>query len=196
MTALNPFPPQHTPYREWFAQPHATCLFPLKGISFVTDNIAITNCDFAHTPDKLQAAGIRSILSLDIPSAWDLEIARCQGLDVVESLSENGVLRPSIWHAGVETVWQCLLDENNTNSGVDLRNAVSQLDTLSREHPPVLVHCLAGKCRAPAVVAILLAKQQGISFKVAIDQIAKVQPVGLTADFVYSLVRANGVQFE
>ncbi len=50
-------------------------------------------------------------------------------------------------------------------------------------------------CGAPAVVAVSVAKQQGLTFEVAIDQTTQVQRVGLATDIVCSFLRANGASF-
>ena len=187
------------PSRPWFHQPSLEAAFcQIDKISQVLPDVAISDCDFAYAPAELKRLGIRSILSLDQPSAWDLSLARDRrGLTVVEYLKDSThALHPEIVEAGVEAVAVCLLDESEKNEPSDLRRAVNLLAALREAHPPVLVHCLAGKCRAPSVVATLMARETGCSFKDAVTQLSLERPIRLTPAFVYALVRANDVFLE
>jgi hypothetical protein len=134
--------PSHT----WFHQPSLEAAFcQIDKISQVLPDISISDCDFAYAPAELKRLGIKSILSLDQPSAWDLAIARDRrGLIVVEYLKDSThALHPEIFETGVKAVAVCLLT------------------ALRDSRPPVLVHRLEGKCRAPSVVATLMARETG-----------------------------------
>src|SRR5512138_1998395 len=95
----------------------------------ITERIWIGSSDEAKDRDSLQAAGIRSTLCLD-------------GCMTRVGAEEAGVDR-------IEVVE--LVDGSGNRPEVFLR-AVRLLRDLAAKHPPVLVHCYAGRSRSAAVV--------------------------------------------
>lgn len=185
--------------RDWFDQPSLEAAFrPVDQISQILPDVFISDCDFAYAPAELKRIGIKSILSLYQPSPVDLESARdLRKLAVVDYLQgTEESLHPKIVEAGVMKVAICLLNENERNSASELRRAVNLLAELKNTHPPVLVHCLAGKCRAPSVVATLIAREKGCTFEAAVTEVSKMRPIALTPAFVFGLLRANEVSLE
>src|SRR5512138_2345644 len=95
----------------------------------ITEHIWIGNSGEAKDRESLQLAGIRSILCLD-------------GCMTRVGSEEAGVDR-------IEVVE--LIDGSGNRPEVFLR-AVRLLRDLASKHPPVLVHCYAGRSRSAAVV--------------------------------------------
>ncbi len=182
-------------HREWF-QSESSHLSP-RQISLIDSHIAVSDFDHAFNPNALKASGIKSIVSLYTPFRFDLELARYDGAYVVDSLvNESGEIHPEVIQAGIERVVVCELEESSHNQPEQLKKAVVALSELANHHAPVLVHCHAGLCRAPAVAAAYLATRDGVTFKEALKKVSSLRRVGLTAPFVSSLVRALNLPLE
>jgi protein-tyrosine phosphatase len=118
-------------------------------MDWITDTIAIGNYREAQDVELLRRHGIVSILSLD--GTLQARHAAELGLKEVDAVHlEDG-------------------------SGTDLRLlrwAVRALERLVRESAPVLVHCTAGRSRAPSVVAGYLVQSLGIDADEALARVA------------------------
>lgn len=183
------------PHREWFQSESPN--LSSRHISLIDTRLAVSDFDHAFNPNALKASGIKSILSLYTPFRFDLELARYDGAYVVDSLvNERGDIHPELIQAGIERVVVCELEESSANQVEKLNRAVTVLSELASDHAPVLVHCHAGLCRAPAVAAAYLATRDGCTFREALHKISSIRRVGLTAPFVSSLVRSVNVALE
>src|SRR3974377_1846244 len=124
----------------------------------ITERIWIGNSDEAKDHESLQLAGIRSTLCLD-------------GCMKGVGAEELGVDR-------IEVVE--LIDGPGNRPEVFLR-AVRLLQELAAKHPPVLVHCYAGRSRSAAVVCKLFISQQGNSLTEAMRRITSKRKVLIAA---------------
>ena len=124
----------------------------------ITERIWIGNSDEAKDRESLQLAGIRSILCLD-------------GCMTRVGAEEAGVDR-------VEVVE--LIDGSGNRPEVFLR-AVRLLRDLAAKHPPVLVHCYAGRSRSAAVVCKFFMQDEGNSLVEAMRRITSKRKVAIAA---------------
>ncbi len=124
----------------------------------ITERIWIGNSDEAKDRESLQVAGIRSALCLD-------------GCMTRVGAEEVGVER-------IEVVE--LIDGAGNRPEVFLR-AVRLLRDLSAKHPPVLVHCYAGRSRSAAVVCNFLLREEGNSLAEAMRRITSKRKVAIAA---------------
>ena len=115
-------------------------------MDWITNDIAIGNCDDALRLDALRSAGIESILSL---TGWPNSAANVHGL-----------------------TWRCVeLIDGEGNDVNRLKEAVRQLDELLARGS-VLVHCMEGISRSALVVASYLADTAGRSFEDCLQEVA------------------------
>jgi len=163
----------------------------------IIPQIYVSDCDVALCPAQIQKHGIRSILSLYKPYEGDTYHARSvRGLEVVEYHTNlAGTIHPELISAGLERVVLRELAEDSRNSVEALKAAVDTLRDLAGKTPPVLVHCAAGKTRAPSVIAVYLAQELKIDFSSAIKMVAQKHPVRLTSEFVESITSAHQLNF-
>jgi protein-tyrosine phosphatase len=124
----------------------------------ITERIWIGNSNEAKDREALQIAGIRSILCLD-------------GCMKTVGAEEAGVDR-------VEVVE--LIDGAGNRPEVFLR-AVRLLRDLAAKHPPVLVHCYAGRSRSAAVVCKYFMQAEGNSLVEAMRKITSRRKVAIAA---------------
>jgi protein-tyrosine phosphatase len=124
----------------------------------ITDRIWIGNSHEAKDRDSLQLAGIRSTLCLD-------------GCMAGVRPEEVGVDR-------VEVVE--LIDGSGNRPEVFLR-AVRLFRELAAKHPPVLVHCYAGRSRSAAVVCRLFMSEEGNNLREAMRRITSKRKVAIAA---------------
>ena len=124
----------------------------------LTERIWIGNSNEAKDREALQIAGIRSILCLD-------------GCMKTVGAEEAGVDR-------VEVVE--LIDGAGNRPEVFLR-AVRLLRDLAAKHPPVLVHCYAGRSRSAAVVCKYFMQEEGNSLVEAMRRITSKRKVAIAA---------------
>jgi histidinol-phosphate aminotransferase len=119
-------------------------------MDWITAELAIGNIEDAMDVAGLRAAGIRSVLSLsDFPDlAW----------------------------TGLR--WQrIVLRDGLGNPPERLGEARDRLGELVAGAPKVLVHCIEGKSRSAAVVALYLAAQEGLSLAEACRRVQARRPV-------------------
>jgi atypical dual specificity phosphatase len=118
-------------------------------MDWITDTIAIGNYREAQDTELLRREGIVSVLSLD------------------------GTLRQrDALELGLKEIDAVFLEDG---AGTDLRRfrwAVRALARLEREAAPVLVHCTAGRSRAPSVVAGYLMQSLHLDAEEALARVA------------------------
>jgi len=124
----------------------------------ITEHVWIGNSDEAKDRESLRLTGIRSTLCLD-------------GCMKGVGAEELGVDR-------VEVVE--LIDGAGNRPEVFLR-AVRLLRELAAKHPPVLVHCYAGRSRSAAVVCKFLMIEEGNSLVAAMRRITSKRKVAIAA---------------
>jgi dual specificity phosphatase 12 len=124
----------------------------------ITERIWIGNSDEAKDRESLQLAGIRSILCLD--GCMKRVEAKEAGVDRVEVVE--------------------LIDGPGNRPEVFLR-AVRLLQELAAEHPPVLVHCHAGRSRSASVVCKFFMREEGNSLVEAMRRITSKRKVAIAA---------------
>jgi len=124
----------------------------------ITERIWIGNSDEAKDRESLQLAGIRSTLCLDgcmrRVAAEEVGIDRAE---VVELIAGSGN-RPEVFLRAV-----CLLRD------------------LTAKHPPVLVHCHAGRSRSAAVVCKFFMREEGNTLVEAMRRITLKRKVAIAA---------------
>jgi protein tyrosine/serine phosphatase len=122
-------------------------------MTFITDTIAIGNCDDAADLGAQRRAGIRSILCL------------------------NGLL--SLFKAAdleVDALTSHKLRDGSGNDPWIFDRVVGLVGTYSQQHPKLLVHCHAGKSRSVMVVASHLVREHGWELRQALDHIQARRP--------------------
>jgi len=117
-------------------------------MDWITESIAIGTYLDAQDGDLLKQFGIRSVLGL------------------VSTLA--GIAPDQLGLERIEIV--PLIDGPGNDRRVFLR-AVDTLEELVREAAPVLVHCHAGRARAPVVVAGFLMKTLGLDADPALERV-------------------------
>ena len=114
-------------------------------VSWITENVAITNFFSAHSKDVLAEHRVRAILCLDREVQGDAAEAR--GVKCIELVH--------------------LVD--GANEMVAFRNAVVALEELVARWGRVVVHCRAGRSRSIAVVAAYLKKAKALEADEALE---------------------------
>jgi hypothetical protein len=129
-------------------------------VDWITDRVAIGDHAEARDAGLLRRQGIRSVLSLD----GSLTPGDAEGLGVAAVVAFD------------------LIDGAGNEPGV-LGRAVVALEGLLREHPPVLVHCHAGRSRSVVVVAGFLARMLRLRAEEAVARVAARRVVCITPEF-------------
>ena len=125
-------------------------------MTFITDTIAIGDCNDAEDLSLLRSVGVRSIVSL------------------------NGqLLRRTPESAGVEALHAVNLWDGPGNDPAVFDAALSALGCFADNYPSVLVHCHMGRSRSVILVAAWLMLTQGMDAEDAIDFIAARREVRL-----------------
>ena len=124
----------------------------------ITERIWIGNSEEAKDRESVRLAGIRSTLCLD-------------GCMKSQEAAEAGVDR-------IEVVE--LIDGSGNRPEVFLR-AVRLLRELAAKHPPVLVHCYAGRSRSAAVVCKFFMQEERNSLVEAMRRITSKRKVAIAA---------------
>lgn len=117
-------------------------------MDWINDEILIGNRPDAHDLHLLEKHGVQSILSLDgsmvHKNAVELGVKDLVGIKIIDGPgNDRRHLELALWHLG----------------------------RLLESHPPVLVHCHAGRSRSVAVVAAYLAQAGGNSMEEALDAV-------------------------
>ncbi len=126
-------------------------------MDWITDTIAIGNYLEAQDEQLLKGQSIASVLSLD---------GTLRGVDA-------GAL-------GLREIEIVPLEDRPGNDSCLFRRAIDALARLTREAPPVLVQCHAGRSRSVIVVAGHLAHALGIDAEEAIAQVAAKREIAVT----------------
>ena len=124
----------------------------------ITERIWIGNSDEAKDRESLQLAGIRSVLCLD-----------------------GCMTRVTAEEAGVDHVEVVELIDGSGNRPEVFLQAVRLLRDLAAKHPPVLVHCYAGRSRSAAVVCKFFMREEGNSLVEAMRRITSKRKVAIAA---------------
>ncbi len=124
----------------------------------ITEHIWIGNSDEAKDRKSLQLTGIRSILCLD-----------------------GCMTRVTAGEAGVDHVEVVELMDGAGNRPEVFLRAVELLRDLAAKHPPVLVHCYAGRSRSAAVVCKFFMREEGNSLVEAMRRITSKRKVAIAA---------------
>lgn len=118
-------------------------------LDWITQDIAIGNCDDAMRLAELRSAGIAGILSL---TGWPNSAANTHGL-----------------------AWRCVeLIDGEGNDVSRLQEAISQLHELLARGS-VLVHCMEGVSRSALVVASYLADRAARPFEDCLQEVAQLR---------------------
>lgn len=113
------------------------------------------------------------------------------GVDAVVSLCRvrDADIPTGIKHIDVRLIDQIGTD-NNSNLDFVLTDTVRLIEVLRAEERTVLLHCVDGKGRTPAVAALYGARRHGISGDAALRDVAMVLPDALpNEDFRRALIR-------
>lgn len=117
---------------------------------------------------------------------WSISELRAAGFDAVINLSEHPSDFAAFQAVGIESSWVPLpADIPPTQASQEkcveaLPRAVAFVSAQLAKKRRVLVHCYAGKDRTCLLLAVFVAKQDGISARAAIDKVREVRPLALT----------------
>ncbi|HWA09337.1 MAG TPA: dual specificity protein phosphatase family protein [Opitutaceae bacterium] len=112
---------------------------------------------------------------------------RAGGFDAVVNLSEYPSETEAFAAVGIEACWVPLptdvppTPESQEKCVEALPRAVAFVSAQRSQGRRVLVHCHAGKDRTGMLLAILVAKREGLSARAAIDRVREVRPLAITA---------------
>jgi hypothetical protein len=118
---------------------------------------------------------------------WSIAELRAAGFDAVINLSEHPSDIAALNEAGMESSWVPLpTDIPPTKESAEkcleaLPQAYAFLSAQVARGRRVLVHCYAGKDRTGMLLAIFVAKQEGLSAPAAIRRVREVRPLAITA---------------
>ena len=129
-------------------------------MDWITDRVAIGDHAEARDAALLRRQGVRSVLSLD------------------------GSLAPAdAERLGVAAVVAFDLIDGAGNEPGALGRVVAALEGLVRDHPPVLVHCHAGRSRSVVAVAAFLARTLRLGPADAVARVAARRVVCIVPEF-------------
>jgi protein-tyrosine phosphatase len=131
-----------------------------EAVTWITDEVAITNYVSAHNKEILAKHGIKGVLCLD------RELAGCTSVD-------RGVQCVQVIH---------LID--GANDSALFEEAVSALGGLAKTCGRVVVHCRAGRSRSIAVVAAYLIRNLGIGADEALDIVSSKRQSAIAPELV------------
>lgn len=125
-------------------------------MDLVTDSLAVGSFVEAGDAELLALHGITAVL--------------CLAKDRMKAKPPTGVEKDS---------WPLVDGEGNTRSDID--GALRKLERLLTCHARVLVHCNAGTSRSCALVAVWLARREGLTLDVALARVAAKRPTQAVA---------------
>jgi atypical dual specificity phosphatase len=129
-------------------------------VTWITDEVAITNFFSAHSREILADHEIKAILCLDRALQGGAAIER--GIDCVRTVHlEDGANPPSVFHEAVESLAQ-----------------------LVNDHRRVLVHCRAGRSRSVAIVAAYLVRANGLRAADALEHVRARRDTAIAPELV------------
>jgi hypothetical protein len=137
-------------------------------VTWITDNVAITNFFSAHSGEVIAQHGVNAILCLD----RDLE-----GCPAKER--------------GVECVRVIHLNDGG-NEIYLFREAVSAPEFLTGRYGRVVVHCRAGRSRSIAIVAGYLRKALGIDADEAFEIVRSKRESAVAPELIRLVERLDG----
>lgn len=118
---------------------------------------------------------------------WSVAELRAAGFDAVINLSEHPSDAAALAAAGIESSWEPLPGHIPPTP----QAAAHCLEALPRAYAfvsgqlargrRVLVHCHAGKDRTGMLLAVLLAKREGLAAAAAIAKVREARPLAITA---------------
>lgn len=118
---------------------------------------------------------------------WEVRELRDAGFDAVINLSEHPSDDAAFAAAGLEASWVPLpTDIPPTKKAeeqfiAELPRAYDFVAAQMAQGRRVLVHCHAGKDRTGILLALVVAKQDGVSARAAIECVRTVRPLAITA---------------
>lgn len=118
---------------------------------------------------------------------WSLAELRAAGFDAVVNLSEHPSDVEALEAAGLESSWVPLptdvppTKDSEEQCAEALPRAIAFVSAQMARRRRVLVHCHAGKDRTGLLLAVLVAKQEGLSARAAIERVRVVRPLAITA---------------
>ena len=131
-----------------------------SAVSWVTENVAITNYLSARNPDLIHRHDIRAVLCLDREAHGTRD-------------DYSGIAEVELVH----------LNDGDNEMRVFAR-AVRALQRMVGKHKRVLVHCLAGRSRSVSVVAGYLRITRGLQPEEALAEIRRVRSVAVAPALV------------
>lgn len=118
---------------------------------------------------------------------WSVTELRAAGFDAVINLSEHPSDFDAFEAAGMECSWVPLptdvppTTESEEQCVEALPGAFAFVTSQIARGRRILVHCHAGKDRTGMLLAVLLAKREGLSAHAAIEKVRAARPLALTA---------------
>ena len=118
---------------------------------------------------------------------WSIMELRSAGFDAVINLSEHPSDTAAFEAAGMEAGWVPLpTDVPPTRASEEkcieaLPGALAFVTSQLSRGRRILVHCHAGKDRTGMLLALLVAKQDGLSAEAAIRRVREVRPLAISA---------------
>lgn len=118
---------------------------------------------------------------------WSIGELRAAGFDAVINLSEHPSDLDAFSAAGIEASWVPLpgdippTRESEEKCVEALPRAFAFLTAQLARGRRVLVHCYAGKDRTGILLALFIAKRDGLPPQVAIQKVRAVRPLAITA---------------
>lgn len=126
-------------------------------MDWITDRMAIGNYLEARTPTFLSSHAFRSVLSLD---------------GTLTNLDPDDLT--------VEEILAVKLIDGPGNNLLSFRRAIEYLEDLVENHPPVMVHCHAGRSRSVIVVAGYFMQTEGIGPREALARVSSKREINIT----------------
>jgi protein-tyrosine phosphatase len=120
-------------------------------------------------------------------SPWELAELRSAGFDAIINLSEHPSDLAAIHAAGMEGSWVPLptdvppTSESEAKCIAALPRAFAFLAAQVSAGRRVLVHCYAGKDRTGMLLALYLARRDGLDAAAAIRKVREARPLAITA---------------
>jgi protein-tyrosine phosphatase len=118
---------------------------------------------------------------------WSVAELRAAGFDAVMNLSEHPSDFEAFEAVGIEASWVPLpTDVPPTKKSEEqcveaLPRAFAFVSAQLSKGRRVLVHCHAGKDRTGMLLALLVAKKEGLSARAAIEKVREIRPLAITA---------------
>lgn len=118
---------------------------------------------------------------------WSVAELRAAGFEAIINLSEHPSDREAFAAAGIEASWVPLptdippTKESQERCVEALPRAVEFVSAQMAQGRRVLVHCYAGRDRTGMLLALIVAKQEGLSARAAIAKVRTVRPEAITA---------------